>query len=275
MRAKCGFQTPIDAQAADSLMRSNEISLPNTAFYGCSYRRSGAIMQVEIWSDVVCPWCYIGKRRFETAVRQFEGRLDVEVVWRSFELDPSAPKAIGKDMVTMLSEKYRMSREKAIESIANLTSLAASEGLEYHLESAKMGNSFDAHRLLQLAVLTGHGDAMKERLLKAYFTEAMEISSQEVLVELGTEVGLQATTILDMYAGDYMAKEVRSDEALASKYGIKGVPFYVFDSKYGVSGAQATEVFVEVLSKVSEESPALSFPVESDAPGCTDDSCAV
>lgn len=241
----------------------------------CSYLRSGALMQVEIWSDVVCPWCYIGKRRFEAAVRQFEGRKDVEVVWRSFELDPSAPKATDKDMATMLSDKYRMSKEKAMESIANITNLASSEGLEYHLESAKMGNSFDAHRLLQLASLKGLGDAMKERLLKAYFTDSMEISSQEVLVEIGTEVGLDAVELREMYAGDYMAQDVRNDEALASKYGITGVPFFVFESKYGVSGAQATEVFVEVLNKVSEESSAISVIGESGAPGCADDSCAI
>ncbi len=259
MRAKSGFHAPTDGQAGDSLIRSNEISLPKVAFYLCSYLKSGAIMQVEIWSDVVCPWCYIGKRRFEAAVRQFEGRLDVEVVWRSFELDPAAPKVIGKDMATLLSEKYRMSKEKATESIANITNLASSEGLEYHLESAKMGNSFDAHRLLRLAVLKGLGDAMKERLLKAYFTDSMEISSQKVLVELGTEVGLRDTWILEMFAGDSMAQEVRDDEALASKYGITGVPFFVFDSKYGVSGAQATEVFVGVLNKVCEESSALSI----------------
>ena len=231
-------------------------------------------MQVEIWSDVVCPWCYIGKRRFEAAVRQFEGRLDVEVVWRSFELDPAAGKASDKGMAALLSEKYRMSKEKAAELIANITNLASSEGLEYHLESAKMGNSFDAHRLLQLAVHKGLGDAMKERLLKAYFTDSMEISSQEVLVELGTEVGLDATEVLGMYAGDYMAQEVRNDEALAPKYGITGVPFFVFDSKYGVSGAQATEVFVGVLNKVSEESSALGVFGEADVAGCADDSCA-
>jgi len=232
-------------------------------------------MQVEIWSDVVCPWCYIGKRRFESALRSFRGRDDVEIIWRSFELDPLAPKVMDRDMAAMLSEKYGMSKDKAMDSIADITNLAQSEGLEYRLKSAKMGNSFDAHRLLKMAALVGLGGAMKERLFKAYFTDSLEISSHDVLIGLGTEVGLDASEIRKMYSGDYMIADVRSDEALASKHGITGVPFFIFDSKYGVSGAQTTDVLIEVLNKVNEESSPIRVPGESDAPGCGDDSCVV
>ncbi|NNN19184.1 MAG: DsbA family oxidoreductase [Acidimicrobiaceae bacterium] len=232
-------------------------------------------MQVEIWSDIVCPWCYIGKRRFEAALSRFSGRDRVEIIWRSFELDPSAPNQTNEDMATRLSKKYRMSKDKANETIANITNLAKAEGLEYHLDSAKQGNSFDAHRLLQLANIHGLGDAVKERLMRAYFTDSLEISNQDVLVELGVQAGLDGTEIRGMYANDYMVSNVRSDEALASKYGITGVPFFVFDSKYGVSGAQDSEVFLEVMNKVREEAPSIKMIGDTDAAGCNEDSCAL
>lgn len=232
-------------------------------------------MQVEIWSDVVCPWCYIGKRRFEAALDYFDGKEDVEIIWRSFELDPSAPRVAGEDMATRLSKKYRMSRNQAMESIASITALAQVEGLDYHLESAKQGNSFDAHRLIQLATLNGLGGQMKERLLKAYFTESLAISDREVLAGLGSEVGLDGGDVREMYASDYLAASVRNDEALAARYGINGVPFFVFDSKYGVSGAQPTEVLLEVLNKVGEEALSANPDGGPSASSCNDDSCAI
>ena len=232
-------------------------------------------MQVEIWSDVVCPWCYIGKRRFEAALDRFDGKEDVEITWRSFELDPSAPRVTGEDMATRLSKKYQMSRDEAIDSMASIAALARVEGLDYHLESAKQGNSFDAHRLIQLASLNGLGNQMKERLLRAYFTESLEISDPDVLAELGGEVGLDKRDIREMYASDYMAENVRNDEALASRYGINGVPFFVFDSKYGVSGAQPTEVFLEVLNRVDEEASSAYPDGDVSAKSYSEDSCSI
>lgn len=232
-------------------------------------------MQVEIWSDVVCPWCYIGKRRFESALGSFDRRDEVEVIWRSFELDPSAPRSIEGDMATRLSQKYGMSGDKAKESMAHITSLAAAEGLSYRLGSVKMGNSFDAHRLLQLASLNGMGGKMKERLLRAYFSESQEISNTDVLIGLGVEIGLEEGEISDMYSSDYMSESVRNDEALAARYGISGVPFFVFDSKYGVSGAQPAEVFLDVLQKVEAEANPIKVVGDREAPGCGDDSCAI
>ncbi|MDA8271275.1 MAG: DsbA family oxidoreductase [Actinomycetota bacterium] len=232
-------------------------------------------MQVEIWSDVVCPWCYIGKRRFEAALDRFDGKEDVEIIWRSFELDPSAPRVIGEDMATRLSKKYQMSKDEAMESMASITVLARAEGLDYHLESAKQGNSFDAHRLIQLAALNGLGSQMKERLLKAYFTESLEIFDPEILAELGGEVGLDERDLREMYASDYLAESVRNDEAQASRYGINGVPFFVFDAKYGVSGAQPTEVFLDVLNRVDEEASSAYSDGGTSAASCSDDSCAI
>ena len=232
-------------------------------------------MQEEIWSDVVCPWCYIGKRRFETALGQFVGRDAVRIVWRSFELDPSAPKKAGEDMATRLSKKYRMNREQALESMRRVTDLAMAEGLEYHMDTVKPTNSFDAHRLLQLASRKGRGNQMKERLLKSYFTDSLDISDEEVLVSLGAEVGIEVDEIRSMCASDLMADDVRNDEALAAKYGINGVPFFVFDSKYGVSGAQEAETFLEVLNKVADESSPLNVLGDASAESCTDESCSI
>lgn len=237
-------------------------------------------MRVEVWSDVVCPWCYIGKRRFEKAVEQSGFAGEVEVTWRSFELDSSASKfdpteSSRVDMAARLARKYRMSEDQARESIANITSLASREGLDYHLDQAKQGNSFDAHRLIQLAGIHALGSAMKERLLRAYFVESRDISDQDTLVELGTEVGLERDEIREMYASDYMASNVRGDEERAGQLGISGVPFFVFEDKYGVSGAQSVDVFLEVLRKVHGETSLVEFVGEASGSNCDEGSCAI
>ena len=203
-----------------------------------------APLQVEIWSDVVCPWCYIGKRRFERAVQQF-GK-DVEVTWRSFELDPGAPQTREHSASEHLASKYGMSIEQAESSHAQMTALAAQEGLEYHFELAKGGNSFDAHRLIHLATANGLQDEAMERVMRAYFTEGVAIGDRAALVELATEIGLDAKETLD---SDAYADAVREDEHLAQRIGIQGVPFFVLDRRYGVSGAQPADVLVQALEK--------------------------
>lgn len=233
-------------------------------------------MRVEIWSDIVCPWCYIGKRRFEKALSLFDARDDVQIHWRSFELDSSAPVSSDQSMVERLSRKYRMTEDEANDTIANITNIAQAEGLEYHLASVIQANSFDAHRLIQLASLNRKGGEMKEILLKAYFIDSLNISEREVLVSLGEDAGLDPNDVRAMYLGDYMSENVRSDEALASRYGISGVPFFVFEGKYGVSGAQTSTVFLEVLRNIKKEQ--LSSRVEvtgSTDPGCSDDACVI
>jgi predicted DsbA family dithiol-disulfide isomerase len=205
-------------------------------------------MLVEIWSDVVCPWCYIGKRRFEAAVAQFDG--DVEVVWRSFELDPGAPATREHSAAEHLASKYGMSVEQAEASHSQMTELAAQEGLEYHFERARGGNSFDAHRLIHLAAAQGKQGEAQERVMRAYFTEGVAIGDREQLIALGDELGLEdARAALE---SDQYADAVRADEVLAQRIGIQGVPFFVLDRRYGVSGAQPAELLLQALEKAAE-----------------------
>ena len=203
-----------------------------------------APLTVEIWSDVVCPWCYIGKRRFEAAAEQFDG--EVEVVWRSFELDPGAPAVREHTATEHLAAKYGMSVEQAEASHAQMTELAAQEGLEYHFERARGGNSFDAHRLIHLATANGLQDEAMERVMRGYFTEGVAIGDRQALIDLGAEIGLDAAEALE---GDAYADAVREDEYLAQRIGIQGVPFFVLDRRYGVSGAQPAEALVQALEK--------------------------
>jgi predicted DsbA family dithiol-disulfide isomerase len=200
-----------------------------------------APLKVEIWSDVVCPWCYIGKRRFEAAVEQFDG--EVEVMWRSFELDPGAPAVREHTATEHLAAKYGMSHEQAESSHAQMTALAAQEGLEYHFELAKGGNSFDAHRLIHLAADQGLQDEAMERVFRGYFTEGLPIGDRDALIALAAELGLDG----DSLNGDAYSEAVREDEHLAQRIGIQGVPFFVLDRRYGVSGAQPAEILVQAL----------------------------
>src|SRR3954447_22785058 len=194
-------------------------------------------LQVEIWSDVVCPWCYIGKRRFEAAVERFDG--DVEITWRSFELDPSAPAVREHGASEHLAAKYGMSVEQAEASHAQMTDLAAQEGLEYHFERARGGNSFDAHRLIHLAAAPGKQAEAQERVMRGYFTEGLPIGDREALIALGDELGLDARAALE---SDEYAEAVREDEMLAQRVGIQGGPFSLPGRRYGVSGAQPADV---------------------------------
>jgi predicted DsbA family dithiol-disulfide isomerase len=205
-------------------------------------------LTVEIWSDVVCPWCYIGKRRFEAAVEQFDG--DVEVVWRSFELDPGAPATREHSAAEHLASKYGMSVEQAEAGHAQMTELAAQEGLEYHFEKVRGGNSFNAHRLIHLAAAHGKQAAAQERVMRGYFTEGVPIGEREALVTLGEELGLDARAALE---SDEYADAVRADELLAQRIGIQGVPFFVLNRRYGVSGAQPAELLAQALEKAAGE----------------------
>ena len=207
---------------------------------------------VEIWSDVVCPWCYLGKRRFESALSHFEHRDDVEVVWRSFELDPNAERNPSGTSAERLAAKYGMSPEDAAASQQRLSGLAAEVGLEYHLDRTRGGNTFDAHRLIQLGSEHGIQDAVKERLMRAYFTETVQIDDHETLVRLAAEAGLDADQARTVLASDAFADAVRDDEELARRIGINGVPFFVFGRRYGVSGAQPSDVLLEALDKAWE-----------------------
>jgi predicted DsbA family dithiol-disulfide isomerase len=212
-------------------------------------------VRVEIWSDVVCPWCYIGKRRFERALAGFEHADEVAVTWRSFELDPAAS-GEPADQVTELAKKYGITAEHAQEMNARMTAAAAGEELEFHLSRARLGNSFDAHRLIHMAAEQGLAERAEERLFAAYFIEGLAISDRDVLARLAGEIGLDpegARRALD--DGSYV-DDVREDERLAASFGITAVPFFVLDRRYGVAGAQPPDLLVEALRQAWAEQAA-------------------
>ncbi len=234
-------------------------------------------MKVEIWSDVVCPWCYIGKRRFEAALDAFPQRENVEVVWRSFQLDPRSPQQVEGTLDESLARKMG-SLERAKAANARVTALASEVGLEYHLDRARPGNTFDAHRLIHLAAKHRLQGEMKERLMHAYFTEGKPVGDLETLVALAGEVGVDADEARAALEGDDFADEVRGDIELAGAYGISGVPFFVVDGTYGVSGAQPTELFSQTLATAWAASNPLTLVGAAgvdEGEVCEGDSCAI
>jgi predicted DsbA family dithiol-disulfide isomerase len=210
-------------------------------------------MLVDIWSDVVCPWCYLGKRRLEAALARFPHRDAVQVHWHSFELDPQSGPSSDVPSAERLAAKYGMSVEDARARHAQLEELAAAEGLEYHLDRTRGGNSFDAHRLHQLAIDRGLSDAVMERLMRAYFTEGEAIDDREVLLRLVAEAGLDPEEARAVLESDRYAEDVRADEGTAARIGIRGVPFFVLGRRFGVSGAQAPDIMLQALEKAWEE----------------------
>jgi predicted DsbA family dithiol-disulfide isomerase len=209
-------------------------------------------VHVEIWSDIACPWCYIGKRRFEAALAGYEHAGEVTYQWRSFELDPGAPPERAGDRAEHLAGKYGIPVEQARAMEEQMAERAAADGLTFDFSIARAGNTFDGHRVLQLALEHGVQPAMKERLMRAYFTEGELISDHETLVRLAGEVGLDGEEVRAVLAGDRYAAEVREDEQLAQRIGIQGVPFFVADRRFGVSGAQPPEVLQEFLGRAYE-----------------------
>lgn len=231
-------------------------------------------MRVEIWSDVVCPWCYIGKRRFEQALERFEHADEVEVVWRSFELDPNAPRVRTESHAEHLARKYGVSPAQVEAMDARLVGEAKKEELEFHLAESKGGNTFDAHRLIHLAVENGRAGEMKERLMKAYFTEGVAIGERAELVRLAVEVGLDEAEVKAMLSSERLANEVRADEARARAFGISGVPFFAIDERYGVSGAQPADVLLDVLRQAYVNAQMVIVGAD-DTGACADGSCEI
>jgi predicted DsbA family dithiol-disulfide isomerase len=226
-------------------------------------------MEVEVWSDIACPWCYVGKRRFETALARFEHRDDVRVTWRSFELDPSAPRERGGDRAARLAEKYGMTLEQAQAAEQQLTDVAAGEGLEFHFDIARSGLTFDGHRIIHLAAEHGLQDPMKERLMRAYFTEGELIGDPETLVRLAGEVGVPADETRATLDSDRFADAVREDEMTAQRLGISAVPTFVVDRALGASGAHPPEQLLDLLRQ-GWERPEVRAPqasMERGSPG--------
>jgi predicted DsbA family dithiol-disulfide isomerase len=206
-------------------------------------------MDIEIWSDIACPWCYVGKRRFEAALAAFEHRDEVSVTWRSFELDPEAPAQRPVDSATHLAEKYGMSRDEALARQRSLAEVAAGDGLRMRADLARGGNTFDAHRLVQLANANGTQDAMKERLMRAYHTEGETIGHPDTLLRLALDIGLPEDEVRDVLATDRYAADVREDERTAMSLGISAVPFFVVDRRMGAAGAHPAEALGELLRR--------------------------
>lgn len=215
-------------------------------------------MRIDIWSDVVCPWCYVGKRRLEQALADFPHAEQVEVVWHSFELDPSAPQH-GDELTTpVLARKYGRSEAEMRQMQQQLIDTAAADGLTFRLFDNVHTNTVDAHRLLHLALDAGRQDELKEALLAAYFTEARNVGDHDVLREVAVAAGLDAGRVDEVLASDEYAAQVRADVDRARAYGATGVPFYVVDEKYGISGAQPAELFRQVLDQAwAERQPQL------------------
>lgn len=232
-------------------------------------------MKVEIWSDVACPWCYIGKRRFESALTQFEHRDQIEITWRSYQLDPDAPRTSEKNLNEILAEKHGMSIARAVALNNQMTGLAAQEGLEYHFELTRYGNTFDAHRLIHLAATHHLQGEMEERLFHAYFTEGAALGETETLMKLAVEIGIDADEARSGLTSETYANEVRADTQRARRLGIGGVPFFAIDEKYGISGAQPSEVIREALLEAWTESHPLigGTSATQDAGSCSGDSC--
>lgn len=238
-------------------------------------------LQIDIWSDIACPWCWVGKRRLEAALEKFEHRDEVSVTWHAFELDRAAPPAADKpgDHAPMLAKKYGMSIAQAEAATARLTSVAKGDGLEMRFDKIRPGNTFDGHRLVRYADEHGKQEAMKERLFRAYLSEGEAMSDRASLARLAGEVGLDVAEVTKVLATNAYADEVRDDEQTASDIGIRGVPFYVLSpdapsaERFAISGAQPADLFLEALNKAWSQVDEAPSAVDGEV--CGPDGCAV
>jgi predicted DsbA family dithiol-disulfide isomerase len=231
-------------------------------------------LQVQVWSDIACPWCYVGKRRFEAALARFEHAADVELTWRAFELDPSAPAArLQQDYAQRLAKKYGKTRDEAQAMLDRMVGVAQAEGLAFDFTRIQPGNTFDAHRVLHLALDRGKQNAFKERLFRAYLSEGRALTDHATLLELANEVGLDQDEVHVALSTDQYAREVRADEAEASALGIHGVPFFVIGGRYAVEGAQTPELILSALERAWSELPKLVTLSAAQGEVCGPDGC--
>ena len=211
------------------------------------------MMKVEIWSDVMCPFCYVGKRRFEDALQHFENKDQVEIEWKSFQLNPDLETDPAININQYLADKKGWTIDHAEQMNAHVTKMAAEAGLTYNMDKAVVANSFKAHRFSHLAKKHGLGIAAEEALFKAYFTDSKNIDDIETLIALGEEIGLNAAEVKQTLESDTYANDVKHDIDLAQQLGIQGVPFFVLNNKYAISGAQAVPVFEQTIQKAFSE----------------------
>lgn len=234
-------------------------------------------MQIEIFSDIACPWCYIGKRRFETALNAFPHKDSVDVTWRSYQLDPGLPEHYDGTELGYLVESKGLDSSQVEGMFSHVAEQAKGEGLNYDFSSVVVANSFKAHQLIHLAATHGKADAVKEALFSAHFEHGEDIGSREFLVSLGTSVGIEQAEITAALDSEQFADDVRNDFAQARALGVTGVPFFVIDRKYGISGAEPAALFTEALDEAWKEANPLTMVASSEADGavCGPDGCAV
>jgi predicted DsbA family dithiol-disulfide isomerase len=233
-------------------------------------------LKVQIWSDIMCPFCYIGKRRIEEALQNFEHKEAVEIEWKSYQLDASFIASPEDNMVEHLAEKYRKDNDWAQNMLDNMTQNAKTAGLDFHFEKAILANSFNAHRLLHLAKKYNLANDLEELLFKAYLTEGKNVNDLDTLGKLGIEVGLDSEEISQVLNSDTYGSEVQQDQEEANAIGVQGVPFFVLDNKYAISGAQPAAAFLETLEKVWEEGKFETKPTllnTTDGNSCGIDGC--
>ncbi|MET0759951.1 MAG: DsbA family oxidoreductase [Flavobacterium sp.] len=210
-------------------------------------------LKIQVWSDIMCPYCYIGKRRIEEALALFEHKETVEIEWKSFQLDATFTASPGDNTIDHLAKKYQKDTTWAKEMVANMTQNAKNSGLDFHFEKAILANSFHAHRLLHLAKKHHLSNELEEQLFKAYLTDGKDVNDLKTLSEIGQKIGLDPKAIEQVLHSDAYAKEVKQDIEEANAIGVQGVPFFVFDNKYAISGAQPVTAFVQTLEKVWQE----------------------
>ncbi|MGE6629175.1 DsbA family oxidoreductase [Bacillus sp. NPDC077027] len=213
-------------------------------------------MEVQIWSDFACPFCYIGKQQLEAALDQFDHKDEVEIVFKSFELDPNAPKNVDYDVHDMLVRKYGMSRSKAIAMNDQLKEVGEKNGIDFQFDPLVLTNTFDAHRLAQFATSQGKGESLILELFKAYFTDAKHLGDHQTLIDIAEKVGLNTEEVEAILKSDEFADDVRANETEASKLGVSAVPFFKVNNKYAIKGAQSTEVFLNTLQTAWKEEEA-------------------
>lgn len=234
-------------------------------------------MNVEIWSDVMCPFCYIGKRKFENALAKFPHKENINIIWKSFQLDPTTVTDPSLNTIDNLAEKKGWSKQQAQETTAQVTNIAKQVGLDFHFEKAVVANSFDAHRLSHLAKKYSKQNDLEEKLFLAYFTEGKNTADHSTLLQIGKDLGMPEQEITAVLNSDTYANDVKQDITEAQQIGVRGVPFFVLDRKYAVSGAQESDTFLGALTKAYEEhTNGVIEPVATDnSCGCGPEGCEV
>jgi predicted DsbA family dithiol-disulfide isomerase len=235
----------------------------------------GPNMKIEIWSDVACPWCYIGKRRFEAALAAFPHKEAVDVKWRSYQLDPTLPEHYDGTELDYLSSRKGMPRQQVSQMFDHVTQQAKGEGLDYRFDSVVVANSFTAHRLIHLAAAHGKQDEAKERLLSDHFEHGKDIGNRGYLTSLALDLGISADEVDELFTTDKYADDVRLDFEEGRALGISGVPFFVIDRKFGLSGAQPVETFTAALTQAWQDANPLVLVSSTDGEACGPDGCSV